>query len=309
MQPCDVQVQNLRISYAMKDKNPVDHVRFFDKSDVSVSYRIPKSRVSHVMPEVFSERILRVFIKDIETTEPSKPKFEALKAATTEWLKIHSCLSPVIKRTASGALSRKPSFLHKSPLRPSSQPTTHTAVAAAAETGSIVEVPEEESAASERQTPHSPHHSVHPPQYRGNGAATHDTPREESQSVDGKQQQLSSLKRKRASSSSGTDADSSGESVPYCQPPLVVSPSALPTTVRQLPHAARRWTALSSTAPHRTRSIPRQPHTGLPLSHHHTAAADCTDGITRTASEIAIAAAQRTQQADSEQHQHCQQHQ
>ena len=54
VRPSDVQVQNLRISYAMKEQNPVDFVRFFDKSDVSVSYRIAKSRVSHVMPETFS---------------------------------------------------------------------------------------------------------------------------------------------------------------------------------------------------------------------------------------------------------------
>ena len=94
VQPCDVHVQNLRMSYAMKDKNPVDHVRFFDKSDVNVSYRIPKSKVSHVMPELFSETVLRVYIKDIEEQQPSKPKFESLKAATTEWLRQHGCESP-----------------------------------------------------------------------------------------------------------------------------------------------------------------------------------------------------------------------
>lgn len=31
VRPCDVQVQNLRISYAMADKNPVDQIRFYDK--------------------------------------------------------------------------------------------------------------------------------------------------------------------------------------------------------------------------------------------------------------------------------------
>ena len=229
----DVQVQNLRISYAMKDNNPVDHVRFFDKSAVDVSYRIPKSKVSHVMPDHFSERILRVYIKDLEEQQPTKPKFEALKAATTEWLKQHRVLSPVIKRTASGALSRKPSFLHRSPLRHDSQNSGHSAAAAAADGGSIVEEHEE---AADKQV-QLPEHSNNDPSLINNGRRQQNNQpiggNEQQQPQQPQQQQqeqqvgsvamavsspflssVSSLKRKRASSI-GRDADSSsGESSP-----------------------------------------------------------------------------------------------
>ena len=243
LQACDVQVQNLLISYAMKDKNPVDHVRFFDKADVNVSYRIPKSKVSHVMPHTFSERVLRVYCKDVEEQQPHKPKFEALKAATAEWLRQHSCHSPVIKRTASGAsLSRKSSFLHRSPLRPASQHSGHTATAT--ETVSMLEEQQregpEEVAASTEQLQQTLHSRPRTP----NGDSTNGSrPQQQQQPQHDDQQQqqaqmgaemtasytspslstssFSSLKRKRASSgpSEATDS-SSGESSPTPIPSL-----------------------------------------------------------------------------------------
>ena len=102
----DVVVENLRIHYAMREKNPVDSIRFFDKSDLHTSYAIPKAKVSHVMPQHFHERLLRVYLKDTEDASPSKPKFAQVKASTIAWLKAHDCVSPVITRTASGALLR-----------------------------------------------------------------------------------------------------------------------------------------------------------------------------------------------------------
>jgi hypothetical protein len=41
----DLRVHNLRINYAMADKNPVDMIKFFHKSDLNVSFHIPKSTV------------------------------------------------------------------------------------------------------------------------------------------------------------------------------------------------------------------------------------------------------------------------
>ena len=206
----DVQVQNLRMSYAMKDANPVDHVRFFDKSDLSRSYAIPKSKVSHVMPERFSERILRVYIKDIEEQQPShhKPKFEALKAATQEWLRQHNCLSPLIKRTASGALSRKTSFLYssssssnRSPSKPpvnstasSAQPLPHTHASVSIAEGA------EEHAADQHHHNNGDRAAAHD-QLAAGGVDSHRLQPSASSSSD------SSLKRKRASS--GADGDSS----------------------------------------------------------------------------------------------------
>ena len=275
VRPCDVQVQNLRISYAMKEQNPVDFVRFFDKSDVSVSYRIAKSRVSHVMPETFSgqlgrqrtapapacserapltgcavcwlaavvrrcaERILRVYLKDWEEHQPSKPKFEALKALTAEWLRRHDCVEPLIKRTASGALTRKTSFLQqKSPAKPSEQSTAadgrHSATAA------LLEGVEEEAS---------------------NGEASHFSRRLDVQSGgDGRPLQAesatgssitslapSSLKRKRGNSFAASDADgSSGE----CSPVVSQSERRRSLAPFDSPSATSRRSSMDPPSPH-----------------------------------------------------------
>ena len=67
------------------------------------------------MPERFHERLLRVYIRDLEEEDAAKPKFHAVKAAVLVWLRAHECVSPIIQRTASGALLRR----HHSFLKPS----------------------------------------------------------------------------------------------------------------------------------------------------------------------------------------------
>lgn len=85
----DLHVQNLRINYAMKDKNPVDSIRFFHKSHPNHSFYIPKHKVSHVIPQHFQERILRVFLRDV-----TQAKLEAASEAITFFLERNNCISP-----------------------------------------------------------------------------------------------------------------------------------------------------------------------------------------------------------------------
>ncbi|KAF9910748.1 SAM domain and HD [Lobosporangium transversale] len=65
----DVIVEFLKNNYAMKDRNPVDNIKFFSKNNHSVSYHIPKEKVSSLIPSEFQENIIRVYSRD-----PSKVK-------------------------------------------------------------------------------------------------------------------------------------------------------------------------------------------------------------------------------------------
>ena len=105
--PSELAVQNLRIHYGVRDRNPVDAIEFFDKTEPGRSFPIPRSKVSHLVPQHFQERILRVFLKDAEDDSGGlRPKFHTVKAATIAWLKGHDCVSPIVSRTASGVLTR-----------------------------------------------------------------------------------------------------------------------------------------------------------------------------------------------------------
>ncbi len=60
----DLIVHNLKINYAMRDKNPVDNVSFFQDWNDTESRKIPRNKVSSLIPEQFEERYLRVFLRD-----------------------------------------------------------------------------------------------------------------------------------------------------------------------------------------------------------------------------------------------------
>ncbi|KAF9906960.1 SAM domain and HD [Linnemannia zychae] len=64
LQEDDVIVEFLKNNYAMKDRNPVDGIKFFSKTNHSVSYHIPKEKVSSLIPSEFQENIIRVFSRD-----------------------------------------------------------------------------------------------------------------------------------------------------------------------------------------------------------------------------------------------------
>ena len=53
--PEDIIVPQLKINYAMKDKNPVDSVSFYNSNDEH-PFHLPKSKVSLMIPDVFEEK-------------------------------------------------------------------------------------------------------------------------------------------------------------------------------------------------------------------------------------------------------------
>ncbi|XP_017366770.1 deoxynucleoside triphosphate triphosphohydrolase SAMHD1 [Cebus imitator] len=56
-------VDVINMDYGMQDKNPIDHVRFYCKSDPSKAIMITKNQVSRLLPERFAEQLIRVYCK------------------------------------------------------------------------------------------------------------------------------------------------------------------------------------------------------------------------------------------------------
>jgi HD superfamily phosphohydrolase len=65
-------------NYAMKDRNPVDNVKFFSKWDDTTSFKLEKEKVSLLIPHTFSERSLRVFVTDSMQLETAQRSFRHL---------------------------------------------------------------------------------------------------------------------------------------------------------------------------------------------------------------------------------------
>uniref|UniRef100_A0A452QUV8 SAM and HD domain containing deoxynucleoside triphosphate triphosphohydrolase 1 n=1 Tax=Ursus americanus TaxID=9643 RepID=A0A452QUV8_URSAM len=63
----DLIVDVINMDYGMEDENPIDHVRFYCKSDLSKPVKITKDQVSELLPERFAEQLIRVYCKKTDT--------------------------------------------------------------------------------------------------------------------------------------------------------------------------------------------------------------------------------------------------
>lgn len=63
------------LNYAMKERNPVDNVRFFNKWSEKEAFPIDKKNVSLLIPDQFSERYIRIFTRDASKTEEAHSVF------------------------------------------------------------------------------------------------------------------------------------------------------------------------------------------------------------------------------------------
>jgi len=59
----DLIVDVINMDYGMKDKNSIDHVCFYCKSDLSKAVMITRNQVSQFLPERFAEQLIRVYCK------------------------------------------------------------------------------------------------------------------------------------------------------------------------------------------------------------------------------------------------------
>ncbi|RIA96134.1 hypothetical protein C1645_815822 [Glomus cerebriforme] len=74
----DVIVHRLTLNYGMKDENPVDHVKFYDKYTPNKVFKLERSQVSYLVPEQFEELNIRIFTKDREKVKPIRDCFQKL---------------------------------------------------------------------------------------------------------------------------------------------------------------------------------------------------------------------------------------
>lgn len=77
LDPEDFVVSVISFDYGMKDKDPISKVRFYCKDEPSTAIRINKDQVSRLLPETFSEQLIRVCYKkrDDGNLEAAKKKF------------------------------------------------------------------------------------------------------------------------------------------------------------------------------------------------------------------------------------------
>lgn len=59
----DFIVHIIHFDYGMKDENPIDHVRFYEKGNLDCAVKVRKDQVSQMLPETFAENHLRLYCK------------------------------------------------------------------------------------------------------------------------------------------------------------------------------------------------------------------------------------------------------
>ncbi|XP_036606116.1 deoxynucleoside triphosphate triphosphohydrolase SAMHD1 isoform X1 [Trichosurus vulpecula] len=76
----DFIVDVIDMDYGMKEKNPIDNVRFYCKSDRSKAVMITKDQVSQLLPEKFAEQLIRVYCKKTD-----KQSLDAASKYFVQW--------------------------------------------------------------------------------------------------------------------------------------------------------------------------------------------------------------------------------
>lgn len=112
LKPEDVIVQNLKIDYAMKERNPVDNIHFYrDPRQTTKALSIPKHKVSSLIPDQFQEKFVRVFARDFQ-------KKNAVSRAFQRFLREFSV--PVAGKTVAEVMAEKDWVLSTALMGPNS---------------------------------------------------------------------------------------------------------------------------------------------------------------------------------------------
>lgn len=106
----DVTIDLVKFNYGMKDKNPIDHVRFYKKDSPDKAIKIDENEVSFLLPKIFAEKQIRFYCKKNDEISLSEAN-DALK----DWCQENDCslindshmiamtaVKSTDKRTASG---------------------------------------------------------------------------------------------------------------------------------------------------------------------------------------------------------------
>eukprot|EP00057_Strongylocentrotus_purpuratus_P013082 XP_011667556.1 PREDICTED: deoxynucleoside triphosphate triphosphohydrolase SAMHD1-like [Strongylocentrotus purpuratus] len=80
------------MDYGMGKNNPVDKVNFYSKNDPNRTFKIPKGRVSQMLPKKFVDHYIRLYCKDCGAENVKKEKAYKCFAA---WCKKNKLSKPV----------------------------------------------------------------------------------------------------------------------------------------------------------------------------------------------------------------------
>lgn len=74
----DIIIYDKKINYNYNDKNPVDYVYFYDSDNLNHKYKLTKDNISLLLPDIFEERIIRIYSKlnDSEKNKQIKDSFK-----------------------------------------------------------------------------------------------------------------------------------------------------------------------------------------------------------------------------------------
>ncbi|XP_071332525.1 deoxynucleoside triphosphate triphosphohydrolase SAMHD1-like isoform X2 [Trachinotus anak] len=64
LKPEDFAIVDTTLDYGMKEEDPISKVYFYSKHDPTKAFRIPREKVSKLLPECFSERFIRIYLKN-----------------------------------------------------------------------------------------------------------------------------------------------------------------------------------------------------------------------------------------------------
>ncbi|XP_073325854.1 deoxynucleoside triphosphate triphosphohydrolase SAMHD1-like [Pagrus major] len=64
----------ITLDYGMEDKDPVDHTNFYSKNNPDKAVKLPREKVSQLLPTNFSETIIRFYYKKTDETSVSAAK-------------------------------------------------------------------------------------------------------------------------------------------------------------------------------------------------------------------------------------------
>ena len=62
----DTTFKIVSFDYGMKDKNPIDKMRFYIKRNPNKSVEIKKDQVSRMLPITFCEKVIRLYCKKLD---------------------------------------------------------------------------------------------------------------------------------------------------------------------------------------------------------------------------------------------------
>ncbi|XP_058499135.1 deoxynucleoside triphosphate triphosphohydrolase SAMHD1-like isoform X1 [Solea solea] len=79
LNPEDFEISVIGMDYGMKEKNPINKVRFYCKEDPTKAIKIVKKQVSKLLPEQFAEQLITVYFKKTDDTSLDAAKKHFVK--------------------------------------------------------------------------------------------------------------------------------------------------------------------------------------------------------------------------------------